>query len=141
MQYERREPEYIPGTCNIGRQEVARRYRAMFAGLVISALWVLCIEWWQMHRAWKLTLFFPALLITSGFLQATHKFCLAYGWRGVFSVRGYRKAEKVTDPEFIRADRKMALMLTGQVVLAAVAITLCYYFMKDLFDGYQDAAQ
>ena len=132
MQYA--EHEYIPGICNIGRQEIARRYRTAYVGLVLCGILIVLLEAVHVHSSWRLILFFPAVLIFSGFLQARQRFCLAYGWWGVFSVKGYRKTTRVAEPEFLRADRRMAVMLTAKVVAGAILITGCYYLIGKVLD-------
>ena len=135
MQYDDQKTEYVPGTCNIGPQEIARRYRTAVAGLVLSVLFIMIVEASDVPGSMRLLIFFPALLITSGIIQAMYRFCLAYGWRGVFSVKEYRTPQRITDPAYLRADRKMAVRQAIRVVLAASGIAVCYYLLAKLVEA------
>lgn len=125
--------EYIPGTCNIGRAEVANRYRKGYIGLVASIFLIAIIELFQLPPVWRLLLVFPAALAFTGFLQARQKFCLAYGFAGVFGMRGYRKTSRIADPAFLREDRKMAWSLVFKIAMGTIIVVTLYYCIPFLF--------
>ena len=121
--------EYIPGTCNIGAAEIAKRYRIGYLGLILTAVTILAIEVPDISRNWRLVIFFPMALALTGFFQAFQRFCLRYGFKGVFSVRGMRKLTAVTRTEDLRKDRKMAMILVLRVITGAGLSTIFYYLL------------
>jgi len=121
--------DYIPGECNIGREEIARRYRIGYFGVILAVIVILIIGVAGLPRDARFLLVFPVALALTGFLQATSKFCLAYGLKGVFSTKGLRQISRVTESDARRADRRTALSMIAIVGGGSIAITLIYYFI------------
>jgi hypothetical protein len=62
--------QYVPGTCNIGPEEIALRRRAGHIGLAVTAALATALLRSNANRAWRLTLALPAAGAASGYLQA-----------------------------------------------------------------------
>ena len=84
---------YIPGTCNIGPDEIALRRRSGHVGLAVTAALAAALLRSDLHPAWRLTLALPAAGAASGYLQARQRFCANFGFRGVynFDARGHEE--------------------------------------------------
>lgn len=117
---------YIPGSCNLGKQETAKRYRAGFVGLALLFLFILIIESVKMGRSSRWLIFIPAFYAMAGFVQGYFRFCFVYGYRGVFSIKGLRYFGTSTDAQ---ADRKQALKLVVYSFVGAILLTALYYFL------------
>lgn len=117
---------YIPGACNLGKQETGKRYRAGFIGLALILFSILIIESLGLHRTLRWLIFIPACYAMSGFVQGYFRFCFVYGYKGVFSIKGLRHFGTSTDA---LADRKQALKVAGYSLVGALLITLIYYFI------------
>lgn len=116
--------EYIAGACNIGPSEIKQRKRVAYSGaLVFVALsvWLILID---APLAGRLLLFFPAVAATTGLIQARKKFCVAFGFMGVFNFEKIGTTHKISINEDLKADRKYAVRLLLQSVLAAIALTV-----------------
>jgi hypothetical protein len=101
--------------------------------VVASIILISIIELLQLPPGSRLLLLFPAALAFTGFLQARQKFCLAYGFAGVFGMRGYRKTSRITDPAFLREDRKMAWSLVLKIAIGTIIVVTIYYCIPFLF--------
>jgi hypothetical protein len=121
--------QYVPGTCNIGPEEIALRRRAGHAGLAVTTALATVLLRSDLHPAWRLTLALPAAGAASGYLQARQRFCANYGFRGLynFDARGHEQPVAVTGAE--EADRRRSLEITATsaaiglgVALVAVAV-------------------
>lgn len=64
------ETGYVPGQCNIGGGEAARRRAFGWAGLVVGLLLLGILVWSGVDRWWRLLVFIPVFMSASGFLQA-----------------------------------------------------------------------
>jgi hypothetical protein len=111
---------YVPGVCNIGPAEIARRRRAGHAGLAVSAvllaaLFVLGAPHWA-----RLLLIVPAGGSAVGYLQARLRFCAGFGSQGVFNFGPLGTTERVVDRHARARDRFKSL----QIGLASLAIGL-----------------
>ena len=58
--------QYVPGTCNIGPDEIALRRRVGHAGLAVTAALAAALLRSDLHPAWRLTLALPAASAAAG---------------------------------------------------------------------------
>ena len=116
--------EYIPGVCNIGPAETARRRRAGQAGAAATVALAAFLTITRAPRPWRLLLALPATVSAVGFIQAARHFCAAFGWRGVFNFGGVGEAESVEEAAAREEDRRTArrIGLESAAVGAAVAL-------------------
>lgn len=77
---------YVPGVCNIGPAEIAARRRVGWGGLAASVVLLGLFIWFDALPLWRLTVFFPAAVSVSGFLQAVMHFCAYFGFGSLFNV-------------------------------------------------------
>ena len=124
---------YVPGVCNIGRAEIAKRKQAGWIGVIVTlAVWIVLFIT-RVPAPWRLLLFFPASLAASGFLQAYMHFCAGFGSRGLFNFGDkVGMTETVTQAEFRAKDQKKARQILGLSILIGVAVTLLAYFAPKL---------
>jgi hypothetical protein len=104
---------YVPGTCNIGSEEIALRRRAGHIGLAVTAALATALLRSDLHPAWRLTLALPAAGAASGYLQARQRFCANFGFRGVcnFDARGHE--QHVADEQAGAADRRRSMQISA----------------------------
>lgn len=116
--------EYIPGVCNIGRDEIRMRWMTGWIGLGITvALWLGFILN-SSPAAWRLFLFVPAYLSAIGLLQASMHFCVAFGAKGLFNFKPeVGKTESVDQAEFRAKDKAKAIQIMLMAGLAAATVT------------------
>jgi hypothetical protein len=115
---------YVPGLCNIGPAERARRLRQGFAGVVTFAVLAVVLVVTGSGPWSYLVLFLPAYLAAIGFIQAAHRFCVGYGWRGVIGFGALNQTEAVESDADRRRDRTTAKRLTGLALVIAGGVTL-----------------
>jgi len=120
--------EYIAGSCNIGQSEIRRRQLVALIGAVATILGAIEMFNKYASRTPRLALFIPAAVFAIGWVQARRKFCLAYGFMGVFNFGKAGQMEKVRSSEEKAADRATALSLLSHAMVIALAITGLIYF-------------
>ena len=96
---------YIPGTCNLGKEEIRRRQVVALVGLVLSIFTLLGLIASDAEPIARLSLFLPLMVFAIGYIQSRKKFCLAYGLMGTFNLGKLGDMAKVQSPEDRRADR------------------------------------
>ena len=69
------------------------------------------------------------MVFSIGWIQSRKKFCLAYGFMGVFNFGKAGAAQKVRSKEERSADRATALSILTQGIVLAFAITGLIYFL------------
>ena len=125
--------KYIPGVCNIGDEEIKKRRRSGWGGLITTIiLWGLFI-WFNIPHIWRLTLFIPAMMSATGFLQAYMHFCAYFGFASLFNFGDVGKTDSVQQAEFRAKDKKKAWRIVIYSVLIGVAISLIAYIAPILF--------
>lgn len=115
---------YIPGNCNIGDDEISKR-RWLFYG---TALLTFCISVYCIISLKPILsvpyflLFGIAIVATINYQQYSNKFCIMYGWMGLFNFSGTHQT--VVEKEFIKADRKLVFKIVLKSVFVAFALTM-----------------
>lgn len=115
--------EYQAGSCNIGPSEIKRRRQGALIGAILFAITSLLFVVTNASTSIRLITFIPALLFAVGMIQARRKFCVAYGFMGVFSLEKLGATKKVTVNQDLKTDRKYAIKLLLQSVAVAIVLT------------------
>ena len=105
--------QYVPGSCNIGPEEIALRRRAGHVGLAVTAALGAALLRSDLHPAWRLALALPAAGAASGYLQARQRFCANYGWRGLYNFNARGQEQPVAIAEAQEEDRRRALQISA----------------------------
>ena len=112
--------EYVSGSCNIGQQEIKRRYQTAVFGSALYLIFAIV--------GWCNFIFIPALIASVGFIQARKKFCVAFGLMGVFNFGATGITQKVSGKKDLSEDRKYAVSVLTQSIILATAISLPWFF-------------
>jgi cytochrome c biogenesis protein CcdA len=115
---------YHAGACNIGPQEIAARRRAGHVGLAFTLGLLAVLVLIGAPPIWRLAIAVPAAGTAVTYLQAILRFCVAFGWMGVFNFGTVGTTTSVQDDEARRADRARALRMIagGSAIGLAVGI-------------------
>lgn len=121
--------EYVPGTCNIGPQEIkARKNIAIFSALLGIVLIILLLIF-HVDKTWRLTLFIPAVSFGIGFQQWHKKFCVRFGLKGVFNFGNIGKTFSVEQKEYYQKDRAKAWRMISAGIVFGLIITILFYIL------------
>ena len=119
--------EYVPGTCNIGSGEIRQRQFVAAIGSVLFVAASIFLFVVDASRSTRLSLFFPLVVASIGWVQSRKKFCLAYGFMGTFNFGKLGQLSKVSDKGALRADRITALKILAQSLFYAALVTAVMY--------------
>ena len=114
---------YQAGACNIGPSEIKRRRQGALVGAVLFAITTILFVVTDASTTTRLVTFIPALLFAVGMIQSKRRFCVAYGFMGVFSFEKLGDTKKVTVNQDLKADKKYAVKLLLQSVAIAIVLT------------------
>jgi len=117
---------YIAGQCNLGPEEIRRRMNIGWLGVVFTFLVVLILEVFDAPKLYRIIVLPTIAIALSGFLQARHRFCYLYGWRGVFSIAGRKKFEQVNDHADLRKDRNTAIRIVVMMLIGSILLSALY---------------
>ena len=116
--------EYISGACNIGPAEIKRRKQGAYLGGALYLIVSISLIASDASRSARLWVFLPAALFAVGYIQSKRKFCVAYGFLGIFNFEKLGKTTKIKVNQELKADRKYAIKLSVQALLLAIILTL-----------------
>ena len=122
-------PDYIPGSCNIGKGEIRQRQVVALIGLAISISSLIALISTSAPRGARIGIFIPLAVASIGWVQSRKKFCLAYGFMGTFNFGKLGQLSKVSDSASRAADRKTALSILFQAGAYAVIATAIIYVL------------
>ena len=117
---------YVPGQCNLGPEEIRRRMNIGWLGVTLTFLVVIVLEIFDASRIYRIIVLPTIGVALSGFLQARHRFCYLYGWRGVFSIAGRKKFEKVSGNADLKKDRNTAIQIVVMMLVGSILLTAVY---------------
>ena len=121
--------QYIPGTCNLGKDEIRSRQIVALFGLFLTISSVIGILAADQGRSVRFSIFIPAMIFSVGFVQSRSKFCLAYGLAGTFNFERLGKISRVASAEDRRADRKTAITILLKAAALAAVITVVFFVL------------
>lgn len=115
---------YIPGVCNIGKEEIKKRNQVGIAGLVLTVLIYFIFVYFEVSKEVRFLVFIPAVISAIGLLQARMRFCVYYGFAEMFNFDSLGKSNEVKNDEFVRKDKKRARSIIYSAVLIGIVVGL-----------------
>jgi hypothetical protein len=119
---------YVPGVCNIGKEEIRRRKIAALSSLAITVILIAAISYLDVNRVWRLSIFFTVTSSAVSFQQWYYKFCVAFGIKGIFNFGNLGTSDTIEQAEFRKKDRAKAWQMITTGILAGIITALVYYF-------------
>ena len=116
--------EYISGACNIGPAEIKRRKQGAYLGGALYLIVSISLIASDASKSTRLWVFLPAALFAVGYIQSKRKFCVAYGFLGIFNFEKLGNTTRIKVNQDLKADRKYAIKLSVQALLLAIILTL-----------------
>ena len=124
------DPEnYIPGVCNIGPAEIARRKRAGWIALFATLILWAALFFFEASWPWYLLIFLSASMAVTGFIQAYSHFCAGFGRNGLFNFGPVGKAETVEQEEFRKKDRQKAFRISAYSLIVGAIVALVTFYL------------
>lgn len=120
--------KYIPGVCNIGPAERAKRRQSGLVGLVASIVLMGTLVAIGAPRGWRLLLLIPLSGAAIGYLQDRFHFCVGFGFKGLYNViNSAGITDDVSQAEFRNKDRQKAKKIVLlSLAIGAVITLLCF---------------
>jgi hypothetical protein len=121
---------YQPGICNIGKNEIRKRYGLAAVAFVITAIVVYAILSFNWPHWTLLISFIPLVMAFEGFYQGYFHFCAGFAAKGMYDLTGSGGSkEKVTDPGFHKEDMKKAMRIHIYSIISSLIIAAIIYFV------------
>jgi predicted nucleic acid-binding Zn ribbon protein len=118
---------YVPGVCNIGKEEIKRRRNSAIFGSVVAIAIALLLGVLHANKLFRLLVFFPLVSATIGFQQWYFKFCVRFGMKGLFNFKDLGHLETVEQTEMRKQDRSKAIRMIITGIVVAIILTIIFY--------------
>ena len=124
------EGNYIPGTCNIGREQLAKRKLFLLKCVLVTLVCIIFLEVFHLDKTLRLFIFIPFTLTTIGTQQVLFKFCYIFGLKGYYGFGAVGKAKTVEEDAYRRLDlRKSQKMILSSVIIGLILAFVYYYLV------------
>ncbi len=121
---------YRPGICNIGINEIRKRYAFGAIGLVLALLLAYLLFSSSSPRIYRLALFIPLFMAFEGFYQGYFGFCVGFATLGIYDFAGSGGGRGKANDEQHRTDMARAMAINIYSALSGLAVTLIVYFVS-----------
>ena len=121
--------EYVSGKCNIGIREIRRRQLIGGIGLFLTISTIFGFYHQHSSRMARFGTFLPALIMSIGYLQARKKFCLAFGFSGLFNFGNQGETHRVISEADRETDHRAAVKLIFQALALAAFVTALVFLL------------
>lgn len=122
--------EYIPGVCNIGPAERAKRRQTGLIGVIASIILTITLLGVGAPRGWRLLLIIPVSAAALGYLQDSFHFCVGFGLKGLYNViHSAGTTDNITLAEYREKDRRKAFSILSLSVAIGLGISLLYFMI------------
>ncbi len=115
---------YIPGVCNIGKEEIKKRRQFGIVGLILTIITYFILVYFDVTKGFRFLTSIPSVISAIGFLQAQMHFCAYFGLAEIFNFDKLGKSDKVENDEFVRKDKKRARSIIYISVLIGIVVGL-----------------
>jgi hypothetical protein len=120
---------YIPGVCNIGKEEVKKRRQAAIFAAILSFIVISALLFTHANKLWRFLAFVPLASFGISVQQWSSKFCVNFGMRGVFNFKDMGEFTSVEQQEMIKADRAKATKMIVMGLLGGLVATIIFYLV------------
>ena len=121
--------QYIPGTCNIGKEEIRLRKNTTISMAILSIALIILFVLLDVDKVWRLTLFLPFIGFSIGAIQWHNRFCVYFGIKGVFNFEKRGTESNVIEEELRRLDISKARRMIAIALSFSIALTAGMYFL------------
>ena len=119
--------EYRAGACNIGAAEITRRRRTGHAALLLTIVLLAVLVVIGVPPIVRFVIAVPAAVAVACYMEAYLRFCIGFGWLGVFNFGARGSTQRVASSADRAADRGRSIRLSvalGVICIAAGTIAV-----------------
>ncbi len=125
---------YKPGICNIGKNEIRKRYALGASGFILTAILFYLLYVYNFSTLWFVVLVFPMYLGFEGLYQGYFHFCAGFGMSGRYDFRGTRNEQgRVKNKKQHMQDLVRSMWIHVYSVWSAVFVTIVIVFLQVIF--------
>jgi hypothetical protein len=126
----KRSARYIPGVCNIGRDEIRVRALTGLVGLFITSILLIILIVVRAAPVIRVLVYIPAFISALGFLQAYFHFCAYFGLKSLFNFeKAGTTPEAIWDDDMRRLDRRRAWTIIAYAAVIAAGVTVVTFIV------------
>jgi hypothetical protein len=122
--------QYVPGTCNIGKDELDKRKRLLLVSVCITLVFT-AVVFFRMSTFLFLLLCVSSYISILIYLEILYRFCVVFGITGNYHFSNSDSLQKTNDPVLRARDRKKTFIIGLQsLVIACIYSGLIYLLTR-----------
>ncbi len=122
---------YKPGVCNIGKNEIRKRYALAVLSFIITAVLFCLFYLYSFTTIWFVVLVFPLLFGFEGFYQGYLHFCAGFGMSRRYDFSGTRNEHGVVnDKKQHLKDLIRSMQINAYSIWSAVLVTILLVLLQ-----------
>jgi hypothetical protein len=122
ISYRENNADYRAGTCNIGPAEIARRRRFGHIALAATVVLFAVLVALDVPAIARFLVALPAAVAAACYLEAALRFCIGFGWLGLFNFGAHGSTQRVAENAARASDRRRAFWLSLATAGIGVAV-------------------
>jgi hypothetical protein len=121
--------KYIPGVCNIGKEEIEQRKKGIYFALALLVAVIIVLQLLKANPIWRIIVFIPAASFAVSFQQWYFKFCLGFGLKGIFNFGEVGKFNTIEQKEYYKKDKAKAIKMIIYGIIFGLLVAVVYCFL------------
>lgn len=120
---------YQPGVCNLGKNEIRKRYTAGVIGFGTTIIITALFYYFNFYMPYSLFInFLPLMIGFTGYYQASNKFCVMFAARGMYNFTGTANDKgRVINTDFHKLDLVKARKINVKSAVASLVVTIIIF--------------
>ena len=121
---------YIAGKCNIGKNEIRKRYILSVFGFILTGLLTFFIVYLNLNSIYGFLVFISLVIGFEGFYQGHFKFCAGLAAEGVYDLTGSGGTRgKVNSKKAHNLDIKSAIQIHIYSLISSLPAELAVFLI------------
>ena len=116
---------YQPGVCNLGKNEINKRYTAGVVGFGLTVILTAFLIYYKVYLPYSVAIdIIPLMVAFAGIYQGKNQFCVAFAARGIYNFEGTADEKgKVENADFHKLDLVKAKKINIQSLVSSLIVT------------------
>ena len=121
--------KYIPGTCNIGKEQLEKRKRFAVKCIAATLICFIFLQASNGDKILRLLMVIPFTLSSIGFQQVYFKFCYLFGLKGLYGLGELGKTVSVEEENARKLDRKKSTRILISSLVIGILLAVIYFYL------------
>lgn len=115
--------KYVPGVCNIGKDEIRVRRNAGLTSLLTLAVFIFLLRVLDLPSILQYGIFIGIYAVAINYFQVSNQFCVNFGSREIFNFEDRGEKNRIENDLARKLDRQKVIKMNLRAALAGIILT------------------